>query len=98
MSEIGLADAIGQLRQEIGKAMEAGSGEALQFSLGPVELELQVELAIKGGVKGGAKWVVVSFGAEASSTRTSTHRVTVTLTPKLKGKSDVLVNDDAEPE
>jgi len=94
MSELGLADAIAELRKEIGAAMEAGRGEALKFALGPVELELEVQLAQKAGAKGGLKWVVVSLGAEASSTETSKHKVRLTLTPQLKGQHDILINDD----
>ncbi len=91
--EIGLADAIGQLRREIGAAMASARDEPLKFLLGPVELELQVQLATKGGVKGEAKWVVVSFGAEASAERTRTHKVKLTLTPKVGGKGDIEVSD-----
>ena len=67
MSELGLSEAIGQLRREIGASMELARNEPLQFRLGAVELELQVALAAKAGVKGEAKWVVVSFGADAGA-------------------------------
>lgn len=97
MSELGLAEAIGQLRREVGAAMELARDEPLQFLLGPVELELQVQLAAKGGVKGEAKWVVVSFGADAGAERTRTHKVKLTLTPKREGRSDIAVKDDEAP-
>ncbi|MEO8524107.1 MAG: trypco2 family protein [Caldimonas sp.] len=93
MAELELAEAIGQLRREIGSAMQSARDEPLKFLLGPVELELQVQLVAKGGVKGEAKWVVVSFGAEASTERTSTHKVKLTLTPKVDGKGDIEVGD-----
>jgi hypothetical protein len=75
MSELGLADAIGQLRREIGQAMVGAKGESLQFLLGPVDLELQVQLVLKGGAKAEAKWLVVSIGAEAGVDRTRSHKV-----------------------
>lgn len=98
MDEPGLAEAIGQLRREIGAAMQSARGEPPQFLLGPVELELQVQLAFKGGVKSEAKWVVVSLGADAGAERARTHKVKLTLTPRVGGRQDVMVNDEtAEP-
>jgi hypothetical protein len=94
MAELALADAIAQLRREIGVATAAADGEALQFVLGPVELELQVQVALKGGAKAEAKWVVVSIGAEAGAERVQSHKVRLTLTPRLHGKADVPVSDD----
>ncbi len=93
MSELALADAIDQLRSEISRAVASARGEPLQFILGPVELELQVELSMKGGAKAEAKWVVVSFGADAGAERRRSHKVKLTLTPQLDGKRDVAVND-----
>ena len=89
MGELGLAEAISQLRRELSVAMEAARDEALQFRLGPVELELQVALATKAGVKGESKWVVVSFGADAGAEHKRTHTVKLTLTPT----GDILVAD-----
>jgi len=93
MSELALADAIDQLRRELGRAIEAADGERLQFMLGPVELELQVELSARAGATAEARWVVVSLGADAGAERTRTHKVTLTLTPQFDGKGDVVVND-----
>jgi hypothetical protein len=99
MDELGLSDAIDQLRRELGRAIDAARGEALQFMLGPVELELQVQLSLKGGAKAEAKWVVVSLGADAGAQRTQTHKVKLTLTPQFEGRRDLAVGDrraDAE--
>ena len=93
MSELALADAIDQLRREIGRSIEAADGERLQVVLGPVELELQVELSARAGATAEARWVVVSLGADAGAERTRTHKVTVTLTPQFDGKRDVTVSD-----
>jgi len=96
IGEQGLAEAIGQLRREIGSAIKSAEDEPLQFLLGPVELELQVALASKAGIKGEAKWVVVSIGGEAGAEHTQTHTVKLTLRPKLEGRDEILVSDDAE--
>lgn len=97
MEEMGLAEAVRQLRREITASMAAAKGEALQFQLGAIDLELQVELVMKAGVKGEAKWVVVSFGADAGAERTRTHKVKVTLTPLLDGGGRVVISDDTAP-
>ena len=96
MSELGLADAIGQLRREIGAAMANAINEPLQFVVGSVDLELQVQVTTKGGVKGEAKWIVVSVGAEAGVERSRTHTVKLTLTPKAAGGGDVRVGDTTQ--
>jgi hypothetical protein len=96
MDEIGLAEAIGQLRREIGVAMESARGEPLQFQLGPVELELQVRVSSKAGVKGEAKWFVVSLGADAGTERAGTHTVKLKLTPRVPGGGDILVGDETQ--
>lgn len=95
MSELGLADAISQLRREITKAVAAAKDEPLQFTLGPVELELQVELKASAGANVEWKWVVFSVGAEAAGERTRTHTVKLTLQPELRGRRDVKVGDGA---
>jgi hypothetical protein len=93
MSELGLAEAINQLRRELGRAIDAGRGEHLQFTLGPVELELQLGLSTKGTATAEAKWVVLSFGVEAGREHTRTHTIKLTLTPQLDGSKDVSVSD-----
>ncbi len=91
MTELGLADAIKQLRREITLAALNAEGDRLQFTLDSIELELEVELVIGAGAKAEFKWVVVSFGADAKAERTKTHRVKLTLTPLLD-KSPVKVS------
>ena len=93
MNELGLAEAISQLRREITQAMQAAEGEPLQFLLGPVEIELQVKLSAVVGAKAELKWVVVSVGGEAKGERTSSHKVKLTLTPQHEGRADVKVKD-----
>ena len=86
MAELGLAEAIRRLRGEISEAAQNAAGEELQFALGPIELELQVELVISGGAKADFKWVVVSLGAEAKAQNLQRHRVKLTLLPTINGE------------
>lgn len=83
MAELGLSDAIRQLRQEIAEAAQNAKGEELQFTLGPIELELEVELVVSGGAKADFKWVVVSLGAEAKGEHHKRHKVKLTLSPTI---------------
>ena|ERR1700730_10939849 len=65
MSEIGLADAIRELRQELTRAIAEREGESLRFKPGPIELELQLEIGaglgagveIEHWVSGSSWWI-----------------------------------------
>lgn len=96
MSELGLAEAIQHLRQELGTAREAAEGEDLKFRLESIELELEVELQASASGKAEFKWVVVSVGGEAKGQSTTKHRVKLTLHPL--GDEPLLVSDEgSEP-
>src|SRR5512135_1769855 len=79
---VGLADAIRALRAELTTAMAEGDGESLRFELGPVEMEFLLEVRREGGVDAGVRFWVISLGGEGSVASGSTHRVTLSLTPK----------------
>jgi hypothetical protein len=83
MAEIGLADAIAVVRQELATAMERGAGADLQFPVDGVELEFQVGVTTEGQTGGKARFWVLEWGAEASRSREATHRVTVSLGPPV---------------
>jgi hypothetical protein len=95
MDQLGLAKAIAQLRSEVAEAIRAGVGEPLQFALGPIEVELQLQLAHSADVNAGLKWVVVSVGGDVKTSTTQTHKVRFTLTPLLDG-GPVKVKDQAD--
>jgi len=93
MTEIGLADAIRELRQELTRAIAEGEGESLRFKPGPIELELQLEIGREGGGNVGIKWFVVSASGEGKVTRASTHTVKLTLEPLApKGGGDLEIS------
>jgi hypothetical protein len=94
---IELAEVIAELRRELQEAMNAGEGEPLRFELGPVELEATVAVEKSGG--GGAKvrfWVI-EVGGDAKVGEVSTHRVKLSLQPRLAGGGRVWVASDAAP-
>jgi hypothetical protein len=96
---IELANVIMDLRDELGRAISAGEGEALRFELGPIELEVSV--AIEAGAQAGAKvrfWVV-ELGAQGNVDHTSAQRIKLILTPRLSpGGTSPLVSGDAAPQ
>jgi hypothetical protein len=95
---IELASVIRDLRDELERAIVAGAGEALQFELGPVELE--VSLAVEQSGQAGAKvrfWVVEA-GGERGRESTDTQRIKLVLTPRLgEGAHGAFVGGAAVP-
>ena len=81
MEFIGLAEAVAVLREELAKAREAGVGEDVAFTVGPVEVEFAVVAKRNAGVRAGVQFGVVTVGANGGIAREQTHRVKVTLTP-----------------
>jgi hypothetical protein len=90
---IGLAEAIGQVRAELEKAIKEGERSEVAFRAGPVELEFEVAFAKTGGVQGGLQLSVLSFGAKRDRSSTSTHRVNVALTPVDREGREKLIGD-----
>ncbi len=90
---VGLADAIAALRAELTTAMTDGADAALQFELGPVEMEFLLEVQREAGGKAGVKFWVVSLGGKGAVTSGSTHRVTLSLTPKDRSGRSPRIRD-----
>jgi hypothetical protein len=84
--EIGLKDAIAALREELSASILAGANEQLQFEVGEITLEfqVQVERALDGSGKINV-WVV-EIGGGAARTDTQTHTVTIPLKPTSDGR------------
>ena len=89
MATIPIANAIQAIRQEIMKAVTQGANEALKFDLGAIELEFEVEIS-EGQRGGGGGKVGLNIGvvsAEVSGeksgerSKSTTHRVELTLNP-----------------
>ncbi len=90
---LGLAEAIGQVRTELERAIKAGENSALAFRSGPVELEFEVAFAKTGDIEGGFRLSVLSFGAKRERSLTATHRMKVALTPVDRQGHDKLIGD-----
>ena len=91
-----LAAAIGQVREQLTKAIEEGKDSPVAFRAGPVELEFEVQFAASGGGEAGVKVWVVSVGAKGDVSRGTTHRLKVTLTPVDRVGKDALIGSVAD--
>jgi hypothetical protein len=93
---IELADVIGDLRDELERAIVTGTGQALRFELGPIELEVAVAVQRTNGVKGKVSFQVLEFGADRTTDTAGTQRIKLTLTPTLDGDRSAYVSGPAE--
>jgi hypothetical protein len=86
MGEMSLADAIRGLRAQLREALDEGAGEPLRLEVDSIVLELEVALSTSGQAEAKAGlWTVLTAGVSADHSRASTHRLTLTLAPKLDG-------------
>jgi hypothetical protein len=81
---IELAEMIAQLRTELSAAMSAARDEELRFELGAVELEAEFVVERSGTAEGRVRFWVVEAGAGGHTGNSTTHRVTLTLEPRLR--------------
>ncbi|GGK93551.1 MULTISPECIES: trypco2 family protein [Streptomyces aurantiacus group] len=81
---IELAEMIAQLRTELSAAMSAARDEELRFELGAVELEAEFVVERSGTAEGRVRFWVVEAGAVGHTGNSTTHRVTLTLEPRLR--------------
>ena len=90
--QVGLAEAIEQLRDELGKAQDAGADQQLRFEITEVELELLVELRVEAGPDFKANFGVVSAGVGAKADQARAH----TLRLKMNVRDEALGGRRAE--
>ena len=67
---VGLAEAVESLRAELMKAVEAGKGQPMQFSVEPIELTAQV--VVTKGADGKIGWDLLGVGGSYESASTQT--------------------------
>jgi hypothetical protein len=92
---IPLAALIRELRRELIEAIAEGAGSELQFSLGPVELELEIEVTREAGGGGGVRFWVLSAEGSAKAGSTRTQNIHLVLNPPAGGIS---IGEHGKPE
>lgn len=83
MAELGLSEAIEEVREELRRAMISGAGEEIQFPVGQVTLEFQVGMRKTADGTGKIKVWVVEAGASAKVEHDDVQKVTVILQPPV---------------
>lgn len=90
-----LADAVRALRQELSNAMAAAStDENLRFEVDAVTMEFAVEVTADTDAHAGVKFWVVDVGAGGGLSRSSSHTVTLELTPKTSTGERPEISDE----
>lgn len=91
-----LADAIGELRNELMSAIDNAAGEDLRLAVEAIEIEMQVvATSTVKGEAGGTLFGVLTFRAGADHANAATHTVRLALKPKTSSgpHEDVYVAD-----
>jgi hypothetical protein len=90
-----LADAIGELRNELMAAVDNAAGEDLKFVVEAIEVEMQVVVTTTvKGESGGSLFGVLALKAAADHANAATHKVKLQLRPTAAGgRGDVYVSD-----
>jgi hypothetical protein len=79
MDTLDLAETIDALRQELAAAMAKGQGQAIQFPVGPAQLEVQLGVRKDATARGGVRFYVFELGADAGYSRETMQKLTLTL-------------------
>ncbi|WP_304454576.1 trypco2 family protein [Nocardiopsis sp. YSL2] len=88
--ELRLTDAVRTLREELTEAVEEAEAQSpdMTFTVGPVQMDFEVQFRVDGKAKGKLSAWIASGEIEAGASRTRTHRVSFTLTPRPKDTPD----------
>ncbi|MFJ8075469.1 trypco2 family protein [Streptomyces sp. NPDC096176] len=78
---VGLAEVIGQVRDELETAQGAGAGRDLRFSVEKVELEFAVQVRREGSGRAELRIGVLTAGGGGSAARDTTHTIRIELKP-----------------
>jgi Trypsin-co-occurring domain 2 len=80
-TEIGLAEMIESLREELQASIESGQDKLVAFDVDKVELELKIALSRKAKGEAGVAFWVVKAGASGEAGRDTTHTFKLSLSP-----------------
>jgi hypothetical protein len=82
MGQVGLAEVLGLLRDELDAAQRVGQGHQFRFEITGAEVELLVEVVREGGLEGSVVLGVVSVSGKGEASRSNTHRISLKLAIK----------------
>lgn len=81
MAELGLAETIEALREELETAIASSDDRRLRFLVGPIQVELHVGVRREAGAGGKARFWVVEATADGRYVSESIQKVSLTLEP-----------------
>jgi hypothetical protein len=79
VGNLGLAETIAALREELAEAVAAGSDADFRFSVGQVQLEVSVGITREAAGRGRAKFWVLELGGDGTYRREEIQRMLITL-------------------
>lgn len=93
-----LADAIGLLRDQIQESLRRTKDPDVfvLFTVGEVVVDFEVELSRTRGISGEARFGVVAVDGKRDRVSRATHRVSITMQPKLAGNGDVDISAEVD--
>lgn len=83
MAQIGLLEAIEQLRAELTQAVSAAKTSPIQFPVGQITVEFQVGATRSADGSGGVNFWILDLSSSAGFTREQVQKVTVVLEPPV---------------
>lgn len=92
MAELGLAETVQALREELEAAVAGFSSQEIQFQVGQVQLEFHVGVRREGGANSKARFWVLEVGTEGRYARESIQKVSLTLEPLTKDGQPIRVS------
>jgi hypothetical protein len=98
MSQIPLADAIAQLRDQLREAILEGKDKDIIFTPNSIDIELAVTFKAEAKATGGFKLLAfLDLSGEASAGRESQHKIKLSLSIADKDGKPIKVRSDAVP-
>jgi hypothetical protein len=90
--QIGLAEAIKNLRMELQEAMNEGDGKKLRFEAQDIELEFKCVVTRQADAKADVKFWIIDAGAEGKIEDVKTQTIKLKLRPRTEGQATVLMD------
>ena len=86
--KLSLSTMIQYLRKEIEIAQENASASNIKFTMGEVEMELNVEISASEKGKAGVKFWIIEAGGELANSNKAAHKIKIKMTPTLINDSE----------
>jgi hypothetical protein len=90
---IEIADLVKDLRSQLEHAIADAPQDGLRFEVGAAEIEVSVAVEKAASVGTKVKVWVIESGVDGTLAHTSTHKLKLTLLPKLDGASPFVSGD-----